>query len=64
MAICWENSCSAYDMFSWYKYLIFPRRILEWKIVGQLTESVSPGFLFIRMLIMIYLFVLDDSLTS
>ena len=33
-------------------------------IVGQLTQSVSPGFLFIRMFIMIYLFVLDDSLTS
>ena len=32
--------------------------------VGQLTQSVSPGFLFIRMFIMIYLFVLDDSLTS
>ena len=33
-------------------------------IVGQLTQSVSPGFLFFRMFIMIYLFVLDDSLTS
>ena len=32
--------------------------------VGQLTQSVSPGFLFIRMFIVIYLFVLDDSLTS
>ena len=31
---------------------------------GQLTQSVSPDFLFIRMFIMIYLFVLDDSLTS
>ena len=27
-------------------------------------QSVSPGFRFIRMFIMIYLFVLDDSLTS
>ena len=34
-------------------------------IVGQLTESVkSSFFLFIRIVIMIYLFVLDDSLTS
>ena len=33
-------------------------------IVGQLTESVSPRFLFIMVIIMIYLFVIDDSLTS
>ena len=34
-------------------------------IVGQLTESVSPRFLFIVVVIMIYLkFVHDDSLTS
>ena len=33
-------------------------------IVGQLTESVESSFLFIRMFIVIYLFVLDDSLTS
>ena len=32
-------------------------------IVGQLTESVSPRFLFIMVVIMIYLFVLGDSLT-
>ena len=28
------------------------------------TESVSPRFLFIMVVIMIYLFVVDDSLTS
>ena len=33
-------------------------------IVGQLTESGSPRSLFIMVVIMIYLFVLDDSLTS
>ena len=33
-------------------------------IVGQLTESVKSSFLFIRMFIMIYLFVLDVSLTT
>ena len=32
--------------------------------VGQLTESVSLHFLFIMVVIMIYLFVLDDVLTS
>ena len=30
----------------------------------QLTQSVSPHFLFILEFIMIYLFVHDDSLTS
>ena len=33
-------------------------------IVGQLTQSESPRFLFIMVVIVIYLFVLDDSLTS
>ena len=33
-------------------------------IVGQLTESMSPRFRFIMVVIMIYLFVLDDSLIS
>ena len=33
-------------------------------IVGQLTESVSPRFWFIMVAIMIYLFVLYDTLTS
>ena len=33
-------------------------------IVGQLTESVSPRFGFIMVVIMIYLFVQDDSLPS
>ena len=33
-------------------------------IAGQLIVSVSPRFLFILVVIMIYLFVLDDSLTS
>ena len=33
-------------------------------IVGHLTESVCPLFLFIIVVIMIDLFVLDDSLTS
>ena len=33
-------------------------------IVGQLTESVSPCFLFIMVVIMISLFVHDDSFTS
>ena len=28
------------------------------------ADSLSPDFCFIRMFIMIYLFVLDDSLTS
>ena len=31
---------------------------------GSLLNLVSPRFLFIMMFIMIYLFVLDDSLTS
>ena len=31
---------------------------------GQLTESVSPRFLFIMVVIIIYLFVFDESLTS
>ena len=31
---------------------------------GSSLNLLSPRFLFIRMLIMIYLFVLDDSLTS
>ena len=33
-------------------------------IVGQLTQSVSPRFLYIMVFIMTYLFVHDDSLTS
>ena len=33
-------------------------------IVGQLTESMSPRFVFIMVVIMTYLFVLGDSLTS
>ena len=31
---------------------------------GQLTESVSPRFLITVVVIMVYLFVFDDSLTS
>ena len=33
-------------------------------IAGQLIESVSPRFLFIMVVILIYLFVLDDSVTE
>ena len=33
-------------------------------VVGQLAQSVSPGFCFIRMFIMICLFVLDGSLAG
>ena len=33
-------------------------------IVGQLIKSVSPLFLLIMVVIMIYLFALDDSLIS
>ena len=49
-------------MFSFAPELVIRRPGIS--IVGQLTESVSPGFSFIRMFIMIYLFVLDDPLTS
>ena len=34
------------------------------RIVGQLTESLSPRFLFIVVVMRIYLFVIDDLLTS
>ena len=37
---------------------------LEISIAGQLIVSVSPRFSFIMVVIIIYLFVLDDSLTS
>ena len=43
-----------------FQYVIWRPGIF---IVKQLTESVSPRFLIIMMVIMIYLFVLDDSLT-
>ena len=33
-------------------------------MVGQISECVSPLFVFIMVVIIIYLFVLEDSLTS
>ena len=41
----WEIAAySTYDMFSTYKYLIVNLVYLIANFVGQLTESVSPGF--------------------
>ena len=45
MATYWENTAhSAYDMFSWYKYLIvnlvfFPPRFLEWESFSDYAFS-------------------------
>ena len=50
-----------------YRYVSFAaekENINFFRKICSLHESVSPGFLFIRMFIMIYLFILDDSLTS
>ena len=43
MATNWEIAAHlAYDMFSWYKYLIvkfFPSRILEWDFLSDCAIS-------------------------
>ena len=53
MATFWEIAASsAYDMFSWYKYLIvnafFPPRLLELEFLSDCTISESlPTFTFL-----------------
>ena len=63
----WRFCRNVYLLFIYVLYYFCPSTLIRRRgisIVGQLTKSVSPGFWFIRMFIVIYLFVLDDSLTS
>ena len=61
MVISYEIYLTSLEMATIVRCVLSYHDIL---IVGQLTESASPRFRFNMVVIMIYLFVLDDSLTS
>ena len=66
LAIFWYVYVLQYLDISTIRFDYFPSAIRRpgSSIVGQLTESESPRLLFIMVVIMNYLFVHDDKLTS
>ena len=62
LSIGWPTGVQLVFYFCFEFQYVIQRPVIS--IAGQLTEYVSLRFLFILVVIMIYLFVLDDSLTS
>ena len=64
MSVAWPTGVKLDDVFLLLQIFGDVVRGPGLCIAGQLIVSVSPRFSFILVVIMIYLFVLDDSLTS